>query len=144
MKRNYRGYCLNPPGKKRPKSFKGFDWEVHAAYESQYESILDFVAWQDMVMSNYAEKYGHLPRTEEEYINMLDHLPIKDKKGKIKLYRYASAKHYTTTLRQLMDYTKANPLIVGQKAVTQRLRSHSENLLLGHNAILGEVLLIQG
>ncbi len=115
MKRNLRGYALNPKGKAKPKKCDCFDWDLHACYPSKYEAIQDFIAWQTMILENYKEVYGRLPKNDGEYISMLNALPIKAESGRMGFYPYASAGHYTKSLKRLMSFTEANPLLAQGK-----------------------------
>jgi hypothetical protein len=114
MKRNLREYALNPRGKSKPKRCDCYDWELHACYPSKYEAILDFIEWQSLILNNYKEVYGRLPKNDMEYLAMLNNLPIKGKSGKMGFYPYASAGHYTKAVKRLMSYTEAHPLIAGE------------------------------
>ncbi len=112
MKRNSRGFSKNPKEKTPRNCEECFDPDLHACYDSPYESMLDYKAWQDMILKNYKTVNGRYPKTEKEYLEMLNRLPIVGKKG-IVYYRYASATHYTKAVKMVIEYVEDHPLILG-------------------------------
>jgi hypothetical protein len=60
----------------------------HATYSNSYASLLDYRAWQRRCLNLRPDV-----NTEEEYLQMLDSLPI------CRGCRYAEDKNYTNSLR---------------------------------------------
>lgn len=64
----------------------------HAAYPNKVASIKDYKEWQDMVLK-LCKQNGMKVTTTEDYLYVLDHLPLCDN------CRYAEDKLYTKKLR---------------------------------------------
>lgn len=84
MKFNKRGFAL--------KTLNG-----HAYYENAKQSIADYKAWQDRMLRL------HPCDTEEEYLQMLDSLPISTKYNTC---RYAEDTTYTDKIRMRINELK--------------------------------------
>lgn len=97
MKRNSRGFCLNPPGKECPED-KCFDC-VHACYQSDLDCIRDYAAWQAIRLSVYESYYKKSVNTESAYLAFLNDIVIAGDTG----YRYAEDPQYTKKLRNILS-----------------------------------------
>jgi uncharacterized FlgJ-related protein len=68
----------------------------HAAYNSLYDSILDYADWQNERMTAYERHFNKTIKTEDDYYHFLNNIVI----GK-NIYRYAEDLAYTDKLRKL-------------------------------------------
>jgi len=106
MKRNSRGFCLNPPGSLDPEVCSScFDCQLHACYESVHEALQDYAGWQKQMLKSYENYYFYKVETQEQYLLFLNDLVIKGKPG----YRYATDPDYTEKIQNILASFEANP-----------------------------------
>lgn len=72
----------------------------HAYYESYYESLAHYAAWQKNMISNYERCTGHIIVTESDYISFLGKLYFE---SCTQTYRYAEDLKYERKLNNIIN-----------------------------------------
>ena len=100
MKRSNRPFLLNRKelGDKAPRDCPCFDWKLHACYARYEDGLMDYAAWQKLILTGYKEKFGRYPSSDEEYIAMLDRLWFPGAKY---ARRYASNPSYRSNVTRI-------------------------------------------